>query len=130
MERHKYNSIYKWKKYGVICDDFDKLYNEHMSINNCQLCNINFNNEEKMKMRCLDHDHETGLYRQTVCNKCNLGFDRSKYKNNKTGYTNISFYSNQQRYVFKKNINGKRVQKYFKTLQEAIDFKNDLKTKQ
>jgi len=126
MDRHKYISIYNWKIYGVKCDDFDKLYEHHMSINNCQLCDIKFNKEIRNQHRCLDHDHKNGLYRQTICNKCNHNFDRKKYKkskNNITGHKNISFHKQHNIYVYKKVINGKRTVKRFKTLTEALCFK-------
>jgi len=55
---HRYQSIYRWKNYGVICDDFDKLYDHHMTINNCQLCDIKFNKEIRSCWRHFDHDHE------------------------------------------------------------------------
>jgi hypothetical protein len=86
---HQCHRIYNWKKRGVISDDFKKLYEEHMSINNCQLCNIVFNKDIKNQNRCLDHDHKTGVYRQTICHRCNICFDRKKYKmykNNTSGH--------------------------------------------
>ena len=121
---HKTSSICDWKNSGVISDDFDKLYEKHMSINNCQLCNIEFNKDIMMERRCLDHDHKTGLYRQTICHKCNIQFDKQKYKNNKTGYINIYFEKSRNRYRYDKKINGKKVCKRFQTLEEAVDFKN------
>ena len=120
---HKHRSITNWKKKKVICDDFDKLYEHHMSINNCNLCNIEFDYIIYNNRRCLDHDHKTGLYRQTICNKCNRNFDRHKNKNNKTGYKNISFDKQKNGYRYHKMINGKIVQKLFKTLTKALCFK-------
>ena len=87
MSRIKTKS--EWKSYGIICDDFDKLYDYHMSINNCQLCNVEFNEENNGQKRCLDHDHKTGLYRQTICRRCNIQFDRKRQKlksTNKSGH--------------------------------------------
>jgi len=125
-KNHKYYLIYHWKKYGVICDDFDKLYDHHMSINNCQLCDIKFNKKIRNQHRCLDHDHKTGLYRQTICHKCNQGYDRQlpkKNKENKSGHKNISFHKLRNTYIYSKVINGKCNYKSFKTLTEALCFK-------
>jgi len=123
MDRHKYLNIHKWTSRGVISDDFDKLYENHMSINNCELCKVEFNKYERMKWRCLDHDHKTGLYRQTICNKCNTTFDRKVNKNNKLNHKNISFSKRNNIYIYEKMIDRKRIRKGFKTLTEALCFK-------
>jgi len=123
MDEYKRKKIYDWKRSGVISNDFNKLYEHHMSINNCELCKVEFNKDIMMERRCLDHDHKTGLYRQTICHKCNIQFDKQKYKNNKSGYKNIILTVNNT-YKYEKVVNGKRIAKYFKTIEEAVDFKN------
>ena len=45
-------------------------------------------------------------------------------KNNTTGIKNISYDKSKDIWRFNKNINGKRTQKWFKTKEEAIEFKN------
>jgi hypothetical protein len=91
-EYHQKFTIRNWKKYGVISHDFNKLYHHHMSINNCQLCNILFDDTIK-NQRCLDHDHKTGSYRLTLCRSCNAHFKKAPQKlkcNNKSGHMWIS----------------------------------------
>ena len=46
--------------------------------------------------------------------------------NNTTGIKNISYSASKDLWVFQKMINGKRSEKYFKTKEEAIEFKNQL----
>jgi len=122
MNKHKSKTIYSWRNIGVISEDFDKLYENHMNINNCKLCNIEFDKNIRSQWRTLDHDHNTGFYRQTICYKCNIQFDRSKNKNNKTGYKNITLTKNNT-YMYEKMINGKRIRRSFKTLSEALCYK-------
>ena len=55
-------------------------------------------------------------------NMNNIG-EPSKYKNNKSGFKNISYWKYRDKWVFKKTINGVKIWKYFKTLEEAIAFK-------
>ncbi len=113
--RHKTYTIYNWKKSKIISEDFNKLYENHMSINNCQLCNVLFDNEINNNRRTLDHDHRTGLYRQTICNKCNKGFDI--IRNNKSGHKYIYIEKQKSKnnlcifFRYKRFINNKEIRK-------------------
>ena len=71
--RKKSNRVNTWKQTGVISDNFDKLYNKYINTNNCDNCDVelihgNFGNNKKV----LDHDHETGQFRNILCCGCNL----------------------------------------------------------
>jgi len=52
------------------------------------------------------------------------GQNRAENKNNKIGIKNISYDKTYDRYVYKKMIRGELHLKYFKTLEEAIAYKN------
>jgi len=71
---HKNPLLYKlwikrnWKARGVIYHSIDELYEVYINTMNCQHCNKEFKNSMD---RCLDHDHNTGLFRKIVCRNCN-----------------------------------------------------------
>ena len=87
--------IYNWIKYGIICregETYDDLYNHVMSVNNCELCNVEFDESFK-NQRCLDHDHNTGYFRKVLCRSCNAQYEKASQKlkvTNKTGHMFIS----------------------------------------
>jgi hypothetical protein len=49
------------------------------------------------------------------------------FKNNTSGHKNITYHKRTDRWVYQKRTNGERVYKYFKTLDEAISFKENQK---
>tara|TARA_R110001632_G_scaffold166865_1_gene285279 strand:+ start:58 stop:435 length:378 start_codon:yes stop_codon:yes gene_type:complete len=65
----KSSSIATWKKIGVKHDDFCSLYEYYLNCKDCEECgkeDIKGNNKH------LDHDHTTGLFRNVLCNSCNI----------------------------------------------------------
>tara|TARA_R110001632_G_scaffold36287_1_gene91529 strand:- start:36 stop:470 length:435 start_codon:yes stop_codon:yes gene_type:complete len=64
--------ISAWKQRGVICDDFDSLYDKFINCKNCEECAVELVDGNKLSnRRCLDHSHKTGLFRNVLCNTCN-----------------------------------------------------------
>ena len=68
----KHQRIKNWKTNGVISEDYNKLYEYYLSIQECENCGIELNQEDYNTTKCLDHDHNTGLFRNVLCNYCNL----------------------------------------------------------
>ena len=68
MPSSKSQTIYKWKKRGLIYDNYNELYDVYIKTTECQHCKTEFT---KKNCRCMDHDHTTGLFRKIVCNRCN-----------------------------------------------------------
>ena len=119
-EGFKSHTIAIWRSWGVI-GDVDAIYDIYLATTQCMRCSIQFS--ERIK-KCMDHDHVTGLYRAVLCNSCNCGnpLDLHCRKNNKsTGIKNIT--KTKYGYVFEKTTKGITHRKFFKTLEEAIQYK-------
>tara|TARA_R110000803_G_scaffold76170_1_gene140728 strand:- start:50 stop:592 length:543 start_codon:yes stop_codon:yes gene_type:complete len=68
----KTHRISNWKTKGIKSDDFDSLYEYYLNVKNCELCEIELVEGNKSNSRCLDHNHDTGLFRNVLCNGCNV----------------------------------------------------------
>ena len=64
----KSNTIRRWKNRGLTDTDIDYIYDLYKNTTNCWVCNHDFSKNCK----CMDHEHETGMFRQIICKKCNL----------------------------------------------------------
>ena len=78
MPLSKAQMIYNWKKNGLMYDDYNALYETYIKTMECEHCKTEFT---KNNWRCLDHNHETGLFRKIVCHKCNAMDSYIKYPN-------------------------------------------------
>jgi len=70
----KKDTIVNWKRSGLICDDYDKLYELYLQSTNCEECDCKYSvkGDGVGKFKCMDHCHTIGLFRNFLCNKCNL----------------------------------------------------------
>jgi len=69
----KCKTIYQWRRRGILCFDFDLLYDIFLSTTRCEFCNVELNTNAKTR-RCLDHDHSINdkfNIRAILCNSCN-----------------------------------------------------------
>ena len=61
-----------WERRGVI-GNYEELLKKWKDATNCYDCNISFDTEPKTRSRkCLDHNHETGEFRNILCTICNI----------------------------------------------------------
>lgn len=121
----KSNRISRWKRKGIIVEDWDAFYDYFLSITNCQLCQKELTTDRYSthSTKCVDHDHSINdrpNVRTICCQTCNAN-DKST---NTSGEPNISYHKINKCWCFKKTIKGKYYCKYgFKTFQEAVDYK-------
>ncbi len=77
----KVKRINRWKRSGVICNDWDELYNQYLRTAYCDHCKVkmtyDFPNISTTK--CLDHCHITGEVRNILCLSCNIKRGQSKF---------------------------------------------------
>ena len=77
----------------------------------------------------VDHIDNNSLNNNLInlrwCPQCDNCQNRGVQKNNKIGIKNICYCKRTNRYIFKKIVRGKVFQEYFKTLDEAIECKNN-----
>tara|TARA_R110000851_G_scaffold74814_1_gene164972 strand:- start:238 stop:684 length:447 start_codon:yes stop_codon:yes gene_type:complete len=127
-KNHKSDTIYNWKRYGLIETDerILEIYEGSIRCSNCELCGNAFTSARNRQM---DHDHITGKFRNIVCQKCNLCKSDKKIYNN-TGERWISKCSTKkykQGFYFQIRIyrNCKEVLcTTTKTLEEAIEIRD------
>jgi len=96
-------TISKWKHRGLI-GDYEKIYNRYINTTYCDLCNILLNK------KCMEHNHNTGEFRNIVCDSCNMNkSDRKKPYTNTTGYKNISYCKSGKWWTYQKSFKGKYI---------------------
>ena len=119
----KTKKISYWKQKGLISDNYDEIYYRWLNSTKCELCNCEYTNKNK---RCLDHNHNNGLFRNIVCNNCNSSSKLKEInKNNTSGHKNIRITKNNTymvQIIIKKIYYGKT----FKTIEEALNFRDFL----
>ena len=66
--------ITQWKSRGIVHHNFDELYEKFINTEYCELCNVKLTEDKRTTptTRVLDHCHETGEFRNVLCNSCNV----------------------------------------------------------
>ena len=77
----KSHRIENWKYTGIIHPNFDELYERYINTSNCERCNVILTEDKRRTLttRCMDHDHNTGLFRYIVCHRCNSSRELKQY---------------------------------------------------
>jgi len=73
----KLRRINGWKHQGIICDNWDALYDHYLKTTFCDFCKITltYDTINTATTKCCDHDHsitDRPNFRNILCNACNL----------------------------------------------------------
>ena len=70
----KTKTITNWKIRRLVSTDYNLLYDNYLASTNCEECGIEYGKrgDGTGLFKCLDHCHETGLFRNYLCNNCNI----------------------------------------------------------
>ena len=73
----KSHRICNWRQRGVICDDFEALYDHYTKTSYCDFCRVQltYDKTRTATTKCLDHDHtitNAPNFRNILCNLCNV----------------------------------------------------------
>ena len=109
-----YKLIDLWKKEGKKAHTVHRLVAEHYIENIENKPQVDHINRDK-----LDNRVENLRWVTISENQQNTG----KRINNTSGHKNICYVKNRNRWKYQKKIKGKYHHKYFKTLEEAIEYK-------
>ena len=76
-EGKKSQRIAQWKHNGVICDNWDAMYNHYTKTSYCNFCKVELSTDKERSSttKCLDHDHnitDRPNFRNILCNSCNV----------------------------------------------------------
>lgn len=75
----KIGRITNWKRRGVKSDDYSSLYDKYINCKNCERCNVELiEGKGRTNHKHLDHDHDTGLFRNVLCGYCNSNILKNK----------------------------------------------------
>ena len=72
----KSGRISNWKNYGVVCDNWDAMYDHYTKTTYCDICRVELSikKERSSNTKCLDHDHtitDRPNFRNILCHCCN-----------------------------------------------------------
>lgn len=119
-----------WKYMGINFGKkdymFPIIYKDYLNQTNCECCYKEFENDQE---KCLDHDHSEAMkntynVRGIICAGCNQR-RRDKYWSNSTGEKFIYWNKTSKIYDLRITVCYELiVQKYFKSLYDAIEFRD------
>ena len=121
LKPHKINTGY------YIVDLYDNYRRKKMLIH--RLVALHYVNNDNPDYDLVDHIDQNKENNDKTnlrwCNKSLNGYNRGYQSNNKLKEKNIFYCNTHNKYIYRKKIDGKNKSKTFKTLQEAIDYRDN-----
>jgi len=118
----KSSTLSAWKKNGLLetREFMEQIYNEYLNSKECQLCGEPYSKKNKKSM---DHCHNTGKFRNIVCNRCNC------WKSDKA-VKYIYYVNSEKTFVIRITREGKRIiNTKRKTQEECLKLLEETKIK-
>ena len=109
-EGKKRTTFADWKFHGLI-GDYDTIYQRYITTTNCDICG-HLLTKEKLggRQKHMDHNHETGEFRNVVCQKCNhQKLDRQIGRNNTSGHKGVRLHTRKRgtdMWIYRKQHNN------------------------
>ena len=115
-------TITDWKFKGLIAINYELIYDRWYYSSHCENCKCEYTTKNK---KCMDHNHDTGLFRNILCNACNANLNCR----NKSGIPNISWFKLNKCWRYIKQVNGKQYCKCSKDLEWLKNYKKEFELK-
>ena len=112
----------QWKKHGLIAINYDIIFDRWWYSSHCENCKCEYS---KDNVKCMDHDHDTGLFRNILCNRCNSNLNIR----NSSGIPNIYWRNDRNSWEYKRKIKGITYSKTHKNLNLIKNHKTDIENK-
>jgi len=134
MDKKEYNKAYAktyrgkmcrkiaiWRHKGLKAINYEIIFERYFYSNTCENCNCEYSIKN---FKCMDHNHQNGLFRNILCNACNSNLQ----DNNKSGTPNIHWDKIRKKWHYQKIIKGKKHTKRFILEEDAINYKKQYET--